>query len=84
MNNGRVLRLLGLVLLIGPVCAYAQSDPGVRPGANGAGRPLPGLTPNETAFFDAGREDFEEAEGVGDGLGPRDIEGRAPRAAGVA
>jgi len=71
MNIRRVFRLLGLVLFIGPVCAYAQSDPGVRPGAKGAGQPIPGLTTNESAFFDAGLEDFEEAEGVADGLGPR-------------
>src|SRR6185295_13609669 len=71
MNIRRVFRLLGLVLFIGPVCAYAQSDPGPRPGANGAGQPIAGLTTNEGAFFDSGREDFEEAEGVADGLGPR-------------
>ena len=46
-------------------------DPGVRGGAPGAGGSLPGLTAGETAFFALGKEDFEEAEGVGDGLGPR-------------
>jgi CxxC motif-containing protein (DUF1111 family) len=46
-------------------------DPGVRGGPAGAGGPLPGLTQAETAFFALGKEDFEEAEGVGDGLGPR-------------
>ena len=46
-------------------------DPGVRGGPPGAGKPLPGLTAGELAFFALGREDFEEAEGVGDGLGPR-------------
>jgi CxxC motif-containing protein (DUF1111 family) len=46
-------------------------DPGVRGGAPGAGGPLPGLTAGENAFFALGKEDFEEAEGVGDGLGPR-------------
>lgn len=51
--------------------AVAQSDPGVRPGAKGAGGALGGLSTNERAFFDAGRDDFEEAEGIGDGLGPR-------------
>lgn len=69
--NRRVSGSLALVFVIGSAGAYAQTDPGVRPGANGAGQPLPGLTPNELVFFDAGREDFEEAEGVGDGLGPR-------------
>ena len=46
-------------------------DPGVRGGAPGAGRHLPGLSAGEVAFFETGKEDFAEAEGVGDGLGPR-------------
>ena len=32
---------------------------------------MPNLTANERIFFYVGREDFEEAEGIGDGLGPR-------------
>lgn len=51
--------------------AWAQTDPGVRGGAAAAGQHLPGLTENEIAFFEAGLEDFAEAEGIGDGLGPR-------------
>lgn len=46
-------------------------DPGVRGGAPGAGGHLPGLTAAEIAFFKNGKEDFAEAEGIGDGLGPR-------------
>src|SRR4029450_2900615 len=46
-------------------------DPGVRGQEPGAGNPLPGLTAAQNAFFDAGKDDFAEAEGVGDGLGPR-------------
>src|SRR5262245_33337719 len=46
-------------------------DPGVRGGAAGAGGALPGLTAGQAAFFDVGKDDFAEAEGVGDGLGPR-------------
>jgi CxxC motif-containing protein (DUF1111 family) len=46
-------------------------DPGVRTGNPDAGGFLPGLTPNEEKFFQAGQAEFEEAEGVGDGLGPR-------------
>lgn len=49
----------------------AQTDPGVQGGAARAGGPIPGLTANQLAFFDAGSDDFAEAEGVGDGLGPR-------------
>jgi len=71
MNTRQVSRVLAALALLGSTMAYAQVDPGVRPGANGAGAPLPGLTANELLFFDAGRDDFAEAEGVGDGLGPR-------------
>jgi len=46
-------------------------DPGVRGGAPGAGGPIPGLTKSQEAFFDQGLDDFAEAEGIGDGLGPR-------------
>src|SRR4029450_9904268 len=49
----------------------AQVDPGVQGGTARAGGPIAGLTANERDFFDAGLEDFEEAEGIGDGLGPR-------------
>jgi CxxC motif-containing protein (DUF1111 family) len=68
MNKAR-----GLLIILAATAgtAVAQVDPGVRPGGAGAGGPLPGLTANELAFFDAGLDDFAEAEGVGDGLGPR-------------
>jgi CxxC motif-containing protein (DUF1111 family) len=50
-------------------------DPGVRggdPGAGGPiGSPIAPLTADEREMFDVGLEDFSEAEGVTDGLGPR-------------
>ena len=46
-------------------------DPGVRGGAAGAGGHIAGLTANEIRFFELGLEDFNEAEDVADGLGPR-------------
>ena len=46
-------------------------DPGVRGGAAGAGGAIGGLTGNQQAFFELGKEDFEEAEEVDEGLGPR-------------
>jgi CxxC motif-containing protein (DUF1111 family) len=49
---------------------FAARDPGVRGGAADAGGPLPGLTANQLAFFDQGKDDFEEVEEVADGLGP--------------
>jgi len=48
----------------------AVRDPGPRAGAAGAGAPIAGLTATELAFFNVGKEDFEEEEKVDDGLGP--------------
>jgi CxxC motif-containing protein (DUF1111 family) len=51
--------------------ALAQ-DPGPRPGAAGAGGPMPGLSYSQAAFFNDGQQRFLEVEGVvKDGLGPR-------------
>jgi CxxC motif-containing protein (DUF1111 family) len=61
-------------------CAISQGaqgpvDPGARGGAPGAGGPLPGLTPDETAFFQDGLRRFVTVESVSggqnSGLGPR-------------
>jgi len=53
----------------------APVDPGVRGGPAGAGTPLKGLTPDETAFFLDGQARFAEVEvvtkGANNGLGPR-------------
>ena len=68
-TRGVCRRLAAAVLLMGSAVALAQTDPGPRPGPNGAGQPVPGLTPNEAAFFDVGRDDFAEAEGVGEARG---------------
>jgi len=46
------------------------SDPGVRAGTS-AGNPISGLSANELAFFNQGKADFNSAEDVADGLGPR-------------
>jgi CxxC motif-containing protein (DUF1111 family) len=50
-------------------------DPGVRGGPAGAGGPLPGLTADETTFFQDGQGRFAEIEvvqgGSNNGLGPR-------------
>src|SRR5713101_6308919 len=48
----------------------AARDPGVRGGAAGAGAPIAGLSSTELAFFNAGKDDFEEEEKIADGLGP--------------
>ncbi len=48
----------------------AARDPGVRGGAAGAGAPIAGLTRSELALFNAGKDEFAQAEEVADGLGP--------------
>jgi CxxC motif-containing protein (DUF1111 family) len=45
-------------------------DPGLRGGDPGAGDPIHGLTRGQLAFFNAGKDEFEEVEGVEEGLGP--------------
>src|SRR6185503_20465870 len=50
---------------------FRARDPGVRGGLPGAGGPLAGLTDREVQFFEHGRDDFNEAEEVDEGLGPR-------------
>src|SRR5258706_8842086 len=53
-------------------CCFAQSDPGPRAGAAGAGTPIGGLTPGELDFFtNHGIAEFAQVEAVADGLGPR-------------
>src|SRR5215469_9426442 len=67
-------------ILAACICAAGQTakgpvDTGVRAGAAGAGAPLPGLTADETAFFQDGLSRFQEVEivtgGNNNGLGPR-------------
>jgi CxxC motif-containing protein (DUF1111 family) len=68
-----VTMLIGFALGLTTAPALAQSarDPGVRAGAAGAGLSVPNLPTEERSYFDAGKIDFSEQEGVGDGLGPR-------------
>ena len=48
--------------------ARAQ-DPGVRAGTPGAGNAIAGVTDHENEYFLAGKDDFEEADDVAEGLG---------------
>ncbi|HEY7204331.1 MAG TPA: di-heme oxidoredictase family protein [Methylomirabilota bacterium] len=72
-----LVALAVLLLLVSVVSApraqlaLRARDPGPRGGPDAAGGPLPGLTRSQMASFEAGRADFLEEEGVGDGLGPR-------------
>jgi CxxC motif-containing protein (DUF1111 family) len=49
----------------------AQTDPGPRQGAAGAGGPVAGLTTHEGKFFTDGLARFQEVDGISNGLGPR-------------
>src|SRR5437879_5345493 len=61
-----------LAALLTATCCFAQSDPGPRAGAPGAGAAISGLTPGELDFFNNhGIPQFSQVEGVADGLGPR-------------
>ena len=53
------------------VSGDGASDPGVRGGAPGAGSAVSRTSLAMRSFFEVGLEDFEEAEGVADGMGPR-------------
>jgi hypothetical protein len=77
----------GVPVLALAVCLFASTpsglsqaksgpvDPGVRGGPPGSGGPLPGLTADETVFFQDGQSRFGEIEvvqgGSNNGLGPR-------------
>ena len=70
------LLTLGLVTIVAAtptlsVGQFISKDPGVRPGATGAGAMLPGLTPNQQKYFQAGAEVFTEVSKLQNGLGPR-------------
>jgi CxxC motif-containing protein (DUF1111 family) len=68
-----------LVILIAAAVAHAQTDPGPRPGAPTAGRPLANLNANELAYFNEGASRFRSLDSVTGtqpgapdaGLGPR-------------
>jgi CxxC motif-containing protein (DUF1111 family) len=65
---GRVLAAMALIV----ACCQAQTDPGPRGGAPGAGQPFKTLTPGELDFFtNHGLPQFTQVEAVSDGLGPR-------------
>ncbi len=62
-------RKTSLILAAIGVC-LAQPQMTQRPPGPPLGGPLPGLTSQQTALFEAGKEDFEELEEKADGLGP--------------
>src|ERR1700704_5615871 len=58
------LRLLSFSIALVLVPAFAQTDPGARPGPPGAGGALPNLTSSEFAAFNLGKTAFEEIDSV--------------------
>jgi hypothetical protein len=62
---------LGQTAAAPPTLGLTVQDPGVRGGAPGAGGPIPGLTAEQSAFFNAAQDIFSEVDSVPDGLGPR-------------
>src|SRR5881397_1820976 len=60
-----------LLVAVGASAQFFARDPGVRPGPAGAGRMLDGLTGLQPDLFTAGLEEFQESDGLAEGLGPR-------------
>jgi CxxC motif-containing protein (DUF1111 family) len=74
MTKLRVLLALTACVLLAVTAAPAQffaRDPGVRPGPDGAGGMIGGLTATQQAFFGGGLDQFNEQETLAAGLGPR-------------
>jgi CxxC motif-containing protein (DUF1111 family) len=74
MRRRTTLLTVGIALVLAASQAPGQlvaRDPGVRGGPAGAGGMLPGLTTAQQAAFNAGADDFQEADTIGTGLGPR-------------
>ena len=74
----REAAVLALSVVFVPMLATAQTDPGPRGGAAGAGGRVAGLTVKEGKFFDSGQASFTEiasvtgsVAGTEEGLGPR-------------
>ena len=78
MLSGTKVVLVAVCLSLPPLARVSSADgrgqardPGPRSALSGAGDPLPGLTASQLAAFQAGQAEFQRAEGLGDGLGPR-------------
>jgi CxxC motif-containing protein (DUF1111 family) len=70
-DGGIMFRWTMALLLGAAMTLQAQTDPGPRGGATGAGGPVPGLSVHEGKFFNDGQTRFQEVEGIANGLGPR-------------
>jgi CxxC motif-containing protein (DUF1111 family) len=75
--------LVSLSLLLALTVTWAQeaqaaADPGPRGGPAGAGGKFPTLSPNETNFFNAAREIFQEVDSVSGAIAGEDGKGLGP------
>src|SRR5258708_12967301 len=50
---------------------FRARDPGVRGGDPAAGGPIAGLSATEGAFFNTGKDEFEQVDPASEALGPR-------------
>jgi CxxC motif-containing protein (DUF1111 family) len=78
LNGPIKISRISLGILAFAAISFAQTDPGVRGGAAGAGGAIPGLTVKEDKFFASGQDAFAEVASVlgtipdtEEGLGPR-------------
>src|SRR5215831_1652323 len=63
--------LASISFLLLATSARAQTDPGPRGGAAGAGGPIAGLSGSQGNYFSKMQPLFQEVDGVANGLGPR-------------
>jgi CxxC motif-containing protein (DUF1111 family) len=67
----KLTRLLCVGAALFTITVHAETDPGIRGGAAGAGQPLGGLTQAQFNFFAVGATAFNQTFSVPQGLGPR-------------
>jgi CxxC motif-containing protein (DUF1111 family) len=65
------IRKAALAIACLGTAAFAQTDPGPRPGAAAAGGQITGLSAQQGALFLQAQGTFSEVDGVAQGLGPR-------------
>src|SRR5215471_1163910 len=70
-RRGKGISALAVSTFLTLVVAQAQTDPGARSGAPGAGGPIAGLSGSQGVYFTNSQGKFQEVEGVANGLGPR-------------
>ena len=62
LHRSTVAALAAIAMVVVPSASSAQQSPPPPPPPPGFGLPLPGLTSDQLAAFDDGRDDFQEVE----------------------